>query len=123
MDETIPHQTTTEVPRASTEDGASGRALAFARRHPALTVIGVAGAGLIGGVQLMAGVLIGAGIAAYVRAGDRRAAATAAHGERERTGLMDRISPEMKKRARAMVQAARGRLEPAPATEPPTTGP
>ena len=88
-------------------------AIAFARRHPALTLIGTAGAGLVGGLELAAGVVIGAGIAALIRPQDGHAAVAGAPEARDRTrALMGRLRPEVKKRARAMVQAARGKLDP-----------
>ena len=40
----------------------------LARAHPVLTVLGAAGLGLLGGVELAAGVLIGAGVLAAIRA-------------------------------------------------------
>jgi len=112
MIETTQEQTTTaEASAPATHDGHPSRALAFARRHPALTVIGVAGAGLIGGLELAAGVVIGAGIAALVRG--RRGAEPSAHAERERASrMMEQMAPEVKKRALAVIQAARGKLEP-----------
>lgn len=87
--------------------------IAFARRHPALTVIGTAGAGLLGGLELAAGVVIGAGVAALVRATDGHAPVAKPHeeGDGART-LMQRLSPELTKRVRAVVQAARGKLAP-----------
>jgi hypothetical protein len=120
MNETTQEQTTTaESSAATAHDGHPSRALAFARRHPALTLIGAAGAGLMGGLELAAGVLIGAGVAALVRARDGRATETEteAHAERQRAGRMmeqvEQMAPEVKKRARAVLQAVRGKLEPA----------
>ncbi|HWU89255.1 MAG TPA: hypothetical protein VN253_18440 [Kofleriaceae bacterium] len=88
-------------------------ALAFARRHPAWTVLGIAGAGLIGGIELAAGVVIGAGVAAMLRARGEPATVAEPHeaGERAHT-LMQRLSPEVKRRTRAVIQAVRGDLKP-----------
>src|SRR5690349_17260512 len=89
------------------------RVLAFARRHPALTVVGVLGVGLIGGFEVAAGVLLGAGVTALVRAKPREAQKEhEEHHEPPRRSWIDRVSPEMRKRGRALVQAARGKLAP-----------
>ena len=64
------------------------RVFQVAREHPALTAIGAAGIGLFGGLELAAGVLIGAGVAALFYRDP-------AHGVRER--------------ARAVVDAIRGK--------------
>jgi hypothetical protein len=100
-------------PVPTEEQRAPERTKGFARRHPALTVIGVAGAGLLGGIELAAGVLIGAGVAALVRARDGHAVEAKGHVVRDRaSALFERAPDEMKKRARAVMQAARGKLEP-----------
>jgi hypothetical protein len=70
-----------------------GRVARFAREHPGLSVIGVAGLGLFGGVELAFGVLIGAGVLALVEPGD----SSRRHG--------------LGARARAIAHAARERLE------------
>ena len=100
---------------------ASAQHVGFARRHPIMTVLGAAGLGLFGGIEMAAGVLLGAGVYAAVR-GRRRSGA--AHeikeevqeeaedvGERTR-GILDRATPELRQRARAIVQAARGKIGP-----------
>src|SRR5947208_9728998 len=46
--------------------GALDKLIAFAREHPKLSVVGAAGIGLLGGAEVAAGVLIGAGGAALL---------------------------------------------------------
>jgi hypothetical protein len=77
-------------------------------------VIGTAGLGLIGGFELAAGVVIGAGVAALIRTANDRAPVAKPHeaGDDART-VTQRLSPEVTKRVRAVVQAARGKLAPA----------
>lgn len=96
-------QDTSEEPRR-------GRLRNFARRHPALAVIGAAGLGLFGGLELAAGMLAGAGIAMFV-ARQRE--------PREPTQAMRAV----RDRARAVVDAALGKpAAPAsPFTEAPRT--
>jgi hypothetical protein len=43
------------------------RLLMFGRRHPILTTLGLAGAGLVGGIEVAVGALFGAGIASIIR--------------------------------------------------------
>jgi hypothetical protein len=47
------------------------RLMTYAREHPRLSVLGVAGLGLFGGLEVAAAVLLGAGIAAVVKLPDR----------------------------------------------------
>ena len=76
----------------------------FAREHPALSVLGAAGIGLFGGVELAAGMLIGAGVVAALRGTDGTKL-------RERArAFLDRAPPHVRERARAVVQAARGKI-------------
>lgn len=97
-----------------------GKLLNFPRRHPALSVIGVAGAGLIAGPELALGVVLGAGVAALVnrRSMERverveKEAGEAARSVRQRARQI--FDPEtVKQRARAVVQAARGQISPVP---------
>jgi len=94
----------------------SQQALGFVRRHPLLAVLGTAGAGLIGGLELAVGVVLGAGVAALVgktgsQAGAPGATTLQAEGVSAREKLA-RMSPELQRRARAILQAARGRLAP-----------
>jgi hypothetical protein len=100
-----------------TDTGAPQQALGFVRRHPVLTVLGTAGAGLLGGLELAFGVVLGAGVAALVGKRGSQVGITGeggAHGEgvsaREK---LARMSPELQKRMRAILQAAQGRLAPA----------
>src|SRR5262249_11064676 len=80
--------------------------MAFARRHPLATVLGAAGIGLFGGDEIAAAGLVGAGVAAIVRG----QSAPKAHVVREKArGVLDR-RPEIKNRARAVVDAVRGRI-------------
>ena len=110
-----------------------GRLLSFARRHPALSVIGVAGAGLLAGPELALGVVLGAGVAVLIdrRSGGRverveerverveEEAVDTARGVRRRARqIFDAEAEIVKQRARAVVQAARGQIPPTP----PTTG-
>lgn len=109
--------------------GDSSGALAFARRHPAWTLIGAAGVSLFGGVEVAAGVLLGAGVIAMLRPkrGANEAAARdvrdvrgvrgvrgergedAAHGEPEpEHETMREVLSEAKRRMRAMARAALG---------------
>lgn len=74
-----------------------------ARAHPALSVLGAAGLGLLGGFELAAGVLIGAGVIAALRH-------TPNGSLRERAKqILDRAPHDLRERARALVQAARGK--------------
>lgn len=47
------------------------RMMTYAREHPRLAVLGAAGIGLFGGIELAAAVLVGAGVAALVKLPDR----------------------------------------------------
>lgn len=77
---------------------AGPRAPGFFRRHPVLTIAGAATVGLIGGVELALGVALGAGIAALVAPRPARGA-----------GRLERAPDELRRRARAVIDAARGR--------------
>jgi hypothetical protein len=96
-----------QAPQVTREPG-------FARRHPMITVLGAAGLGLFGGFELAAGVLIGAGVLAALRVRDGHALGRELGAEMHQTGekargLIDRMSPEIRARARAVVEAARGK--------------
>ena len=80
----------------TSEAAQRGRLRNFARRHPALTVIGAAGLGLFGGIELAAGMLAGAGIMLLV---------ARQRGPREPTQAMGAV----RERARAVVDAALGK--------------
>ena len=95
-----------------------GRLRHVAQDHPIVTVLGLGGLGLIGGVEMAAGMLIGAGVAAALRI--RRSAENepAAHSVREkRRGIVDRMPHVVKERARAVIDAALGKNE-SPAKAP-----
>jgi hypothetical protein len=76
----------------------------FVHRHPIATLLGAAAVALLGGIELAAGVLIGGGVAALaVRPNGVRTV-------RERArALLDRAPSQVKERARAVMQAARGK--------------
>jgi hypothetical protein len=80
------------------------RAVQYARAHPKLSVLGAAGLGLFGGLEVAVAMLVGAGIAAFVHAGI---------GEVERAQApAERAQSKVKERARAVVQAVRGKIAP-----------
>ena len=88
----------------------------FARRHPALTLIGAAGVSLLGGIEVAAGVLLGAGVVAMLRPKRREIEAEArgepqAHAEHAEHEMREVLS-EARQRVRAVAQAARGELHP-----------
>lgn len=94
---------------ASDDRARPGRVLSFASEHPLLAILGVAGIGLVGGVELAAGVLIGAGAAAALRA--RTPGPDGGVRRRART-LVERAPRKLRERARAVFQAALGELPP-----------
>jgi hypothetical protein len=102
MAESEHEETTHKSSRAST----SGRVTSFARRHPGLTVLGAAAVSLLGGMEVAAGVLIGAGVLALVGSRSEPEAPRSEAREREL------VPPDLRARARAIVQAARGELQP-----------
>lgn len=86
-----------------------GRAVQYARAHPKVAVLGAAGIGLFGGLEIAVAMLVGAGIAAFVHAGS---------GEVERAQpLAERAQKKVRERARAVVQAARGKIAPIETSE------
>lgn len=101
----------------------AGRTLsAFARRHPVLAVAGLGSAALIGGIELAAGVVVGAGLDAMLRRPRRLSGEIAASTE---TGEMHDMSASLasrarlvRERARAVLDAARGRPYAAPSETP-----
>jgi hypothetical protein len=96
------------------------KALTFARQHPALSVLGAATVGLFGGLELAAGMILGAGVAALINRHQQPAGATESHGMRERARrAFERTPQEARKRVRAVVQAARGKLPPVEAPPEP----
>lgn len=129
-----PHASKSEIEEIEeiTDGTRRSRTLQLARRHPMLTVAGVATIGLFAGIELAAGVLLGAGVATVVRSRRSRpplplaqqqaapAQEPEAHEpeaqesetvERARA-YVDRMTPEIRRRVKAVVQAARGRLAP-----------
>lgn len=116
-------ETQTEEIAEITDGEHRSRTMLLARRHPLLTVAGVATVGLFGGIELAAGVLLGAGVAALVRGRGSRAvspqqavatAESAPAQEEETVGAyVDRMAPEIRKRVKAVMQAVRGQLSPA----------
>ncbi len=85
----------------------------FGRRHPGLAIAGVAAAGLFGGIEVAAGVLVGAGVAALLRRPSERPAQpepaqpeTSAQPEAKLHELRQRFE----ERARAVISAARGEI-------------
>jgi uncharacterized protein HemX len=95
-----------EKPQASAVDEIPHGLMAFARRHPLAAVLGAAGIGLFGGVEIAAAMLVGAGVAAIVRG----QSAPQAHVVREKAREVVARKPELKNRARAIVDAVRGRI-------------
>jgi len=95
-----------QKPQASAIEEIPHCMVAFARRHPVATVIGAAGIGLFGGIEIAAAMLVGAGIAAVVRG----QSAPQAHVVRENARSGGARKPELKNRARAVVDAVRGRI-------------
>ncbi|HEX7841284.1 MAG TPA: hypothetical protein VF469_27590 [Kofleriaceae bacterium] len=109
-----------------------GKLLSFPRRHPALSVIGVAGAGLLAGPELALGVVLGAGVAVLVhRRAEGRSEGRSEGGVESRIKHVEKDAVEaarsvrqrareifgaktVKQRARAVVQAARGQISPVP---------
>jgi hypothetical protein len=88
----------TTVTKSSTLD----KSLAYVRQHPGISILAAAGIGLLGGVEVAAGVLFGAGIATLIGKGGERAVSDVAR------------SPQIvRDRVRAIVQAARGKIAPA----------
>jgi ElaB/YqjD/DUF883 family membrane-anchored ribosome-binding protein len=81
----------------------------FARRHPALSILGAAGLGLLGGVEVAGGMLIGAGVMLALRSKTGETGEHA-HAVRHRArSILARAPREVRERARAVVDAARGR--------------
>lgn len=76
----VNEQTASDVDRMTNEGGPDisvetssrlDRLMTYARAHPRLSVLGVAGLGLFGGLEVAAAVLLGAGVAALVKLPDR----------------------------------------------------
>lgn len=80
----------------------------FGRRHPMLTVAAVAAAGLTGGMELAAGVVLGAGVAALLR---RSPGAPPSEAPGQPSARMHELRRELEDRARAVIRAARGETQ------------
>ncbi len=101
MDETNQNPET-----ASPQQDHEGRLAQFGRRHPLLTIAGVAAAGLAGGIEMAAGVLLGAAALAVVRRRNIQPTTEAPAREEPRSPELQRF----RERARAVMMAARGDL-------------
>lgn len=86
-------------------------ALEIVRRHPALTVIGAAGVSLFGGLEVAAGVLLGAGVVAMLRP-KRRVIEAVVPVEPEAHEPVRDLLTHARQRMRAVAHAAFGDLEP-----------
>jgi len=111
-------KTPDQPPRPSQSDVRGAAHPGFARRHPIMTVLGAASLGLFGGIEMAAGVLLGAGVYAALRVRQGRGTVTREipqepeDVEQRTRGILDRASPELVSRAKAVVQAARGKIGP-----------
>jgi ElaB/YqjD/DUF883 family membrane-anchored ribosome-binding protein len=87
-------------------------AIRFAREHPAASVLGAAAVGLFGGIELAAGLVLGAGLFSLLRPkkGESPIESQAVRDRARR--VLERTPRELLKRARAVVQAARGKVAP-----------
>ncbi|MDX2089818.1 MAG: hypothetical protein SFX73_18320 [Kofleriaceae bacterium] len=107
-----PTASSTPAQGADQVQGAAGapRGRGFFRRHPVLTVAGAAGVGLLGGIEMALGVAVGAGVLALIRPSSSQRAMSEGQGAwRERAQqLWEQAPDELRKRARAVVEAARG---------------
>ena len=88
------------------EQSIGERALDFARAHPGVAIAAAAGVGLFGGLEVAAGVMFGAGIAALVgvRSGEEAAKKLRerARDVRERArGIVDRVREKSHARSAA----------------------
>jgi hypothetical protein len=88
------------------------RLVRFGREHPGWTVAGLVGAGLVGGLEMAAGVLLGAGVVALLRRPNDISTTEGPAGAKGRVReFLDRAPHdlrELKARARAVMLAARG---------------
>jgi hypothetical protein len=96
---------TTQQPESSHRESKLAH---FGRRHRALTVAGVAAVGLFGGVELAAGVLIGAGVAALLRRPSEASAVSESSAQTH--ARMHELRQRVEERARAVISAARGEI-------------
>lgn len=110
-----PMENTNKTPSPSQRPG---RVMTFARKHPVLTIAGLGGAGLLGGAELAGGILLGAGLHAMLSRRGSRDKLEVPHTLREKSrAFADRMPPVVRQRARAVVDAARGRTQPTPPSE------
>jgi hypothetical protein len=84
-------------------------AVELARRHPRLAVAGAAALGLLGGIEVAAGIVIGAAVLALVRDGAAPGAATTRRVRHRARELWGDLPQTVRERTRAVVQAARGK--------------
>jgi hypothetical protein len=105
MQRTNPMDKTIQQPETSHREGRISR---FTRRHPGLTIAGLAVAGLAGGVELAAGVVLGAGVAALVRR--PREAPAPSEPSAQPEARMHELRQRFEERARAVISAARGEI-------------
>lgn len=113
-----PEQTARTTPAQAAEGVADAaqqavsRAPGFFRRHPFLSIAGAAAFGLMGGIEMALGIALGAGVASVVRPKSSQEKQGLGNGQgawRERAHEMwDHGPDELRKRARAVVEAARG---------------
>jgi hypothetical protein len=96
---------TTQQPEISHHEGRLSR---FTRKHPGLTIAGLAVAGLAGGVELAAGMVLGAGVAALIRRPREGAAPSEPSAQPETR--MHELRQRFEERARAVISAARGEI-------------
>jgi hypothetical protein len=82
---------------------------ALARRHPALTVAGAATLGLLGGLEVAAGIMVGAAVLALVRGGAAPGVARPHRARELAHGLWSELPRTLRERTRAVIQAARGK--------------
>jgi hypothetical protein len=90
------------------ENSHEGRLSRFTRNHPGLTIAGLAVAGLAGGVELAAGMVLGAGVAALIRRPREGAAPSEPSPQPE--AKLHELRQRFEERARAVISAARGEI-------------
>jgi hypothetical protein len=96
---------TTQQPEISQNEGRLSR---FTRKHPGLTIAGLAVAGLAGGVELAAGMVLGAGVAALIRRPRQGVAPSEPPAQPE--AKLHELRQRFEERARAVISAARGEI-------------
>jgi hypothetical protein len=112
MDEQVIDEAEEKIEGAERARGSAlDRLWQLARRHPAVSILTAAALGLFGGIEVAGGVLIGAGVAVALRrplgaAGEDKRVRAKRHRARS---ILARAPHEVKERARAVVDAARGK--------------